>query len=157
MGEPDCPNTLSTKSLFTFSCPVIFNSRCVLQDAWWGTGPCKDTAKRPCLNAIWSLGELMTHTHTQLTLCWPTNAKYTNVWWEIWWHFKWFTYDDMEWCSVMISVPKIHVMKLRVMIFKLSIEIDNWRIKKDDFDFNFDFDCAFELSIETDKRRDWWR
>ena len=67
------------------------------------------------------------------------------------------TYDDMEWCSVMISVPKIHVMKLRVMIFKLSIEIDNWRIKKDDFDFNFDFDCAFELSIETDKRRDWWR
>ena len=59
----------------------------------------------------------------------------------------------MEWCSVMISVPKIHVIKLRVMILKLSIEIDNWQIKKDDFDF----DCDFELSIETDKRRDWWR
>ena len=59
----------------------------------------------------------------------------------------------------MISVPKIHVIKLRVMILKLSIEIDNWRIKKGDFDFNFncDFDCDFELSIETDKRRDWWR
>ena len=27
----------------------------------------------------------------------------------------------------MISVPKIHVIKLRVMILKLSIEIDNWR------------------------------
>ena len=27
----------------------------------------------------------------------------------------------------MISVPKIHVMKLRVMILRLSIEIDNWR------------------------------
>jgi len=35
----------------------------------------------------------------------------------------------------MISVPKIHVMKLRVMILKLSIEIDNWRIKKDDLWF----------------------
>ena len=59
----------------------------------------------------------------------------------------------------MISVPKIHVIKLRVMILKLSIEIDNWRIKKGDFDFNLncDFDCDFELSIETDKRRDWWR
>ena len=34
----------------------------------------------------------------------------------------------------MISVPEIHVMKLRVMILRLSIEIDNWRIKKDDFD-----------------------
>ena len=68
-------------------------------------------------------------------LCWPTNAKYTNVWWEIWWHFKWLTYDDTEWCSVMMSVPKIHVMKLRVMILRLSIEIDNWRIKKDDLWF----------------------
>ena len=75
------------------------------------------------------------------------------MWWEIWWHFKWLTYDDMEWCSVMMYVLKIHVMKLRVVILKLSIEIDNWRIKKDDFDF----DCDFELSIETDKRRDWWR
>ena len=35
----------------------------------------KDTAKRPCLNVIWSLGELMihTHTHTQLT---PTMLAY---------------------------------------------------------------------------------
>ena len=46
-------------------------------------------------------------------------------------------HDDMEWCSVMISVPKIHVMKLKVMILRLSIEIDNWRIKKDDLWFWF--------------------
>ena len=58
----------------------------------------KDTAKRPCLNVIWSLDELMIHTHSRHPLCWPTNAKYTNVWWEIWWHFKWLTYNDMEWC-----------------------------------------------------------
>ena len=38
---------------------------------------------------------------------------------------KWLTYDDTEWCSVMMSVPKIHVMKLRVMILRLAIEIDN--------------------------------
>ena len=36
----------------------------------------------------------------------------------------------------MISVPKIHVMKLRVMILKLSIEIDNWR--KDEMIWDFD-------------------
>ena len=52
----------------------------------------------------------------------------------------------------MISVPKIHVMKLRVMILRLSIEIDE--LRKMICDFNCDFDCDSELSIETDKRRD---
>ena len=48
----------------------------------------------------------------------------------------------------MISVPKIHVMKLRVMILRLSIEIAELR------KMICDFDCDFELSTETDKRRD---
>ena len=51
----------------------------------------------------------------------------------------------------MISVLKIHVMKLRVMILRLSIEIDELRKMICDFNCDCDYDCNFDYPLKRIK------